>query len=257
VALGIRAARETARKSGRQLLVLPGDDEADLLQAFDLAARGVLDGLILFPTTKLVEQRALKVSESGRTVVATNLPRRTRLPVVELDLRSVGRLAASHLWSLGHRSVMTAGPSSGGEDARFSSFVAEWTRLGGTVTPHLTGRGTAEDGLRAGRAVAAEVGRRGVTAVFAFTDDFAVGVIAGLADAGLDVPGDVSVIGCDNAPLGQFLRPALTTIDPDNAGLMDQAVRLVVELLDGGPTRRRRHKIAATLTVRDSTRPVC
>lgn len=251
---GIRAARETARQAGRQLLVLPGDDEAALLQALDLAARGMLDAIILCPTTKAVEDKALTVADAGRTVVATSLPRRTRLTVVEPDLKSAGQLAADHLWTLGHRSVVLAGPSTGADDARFSAFLAEWGRRGGTATLHLSGRGGADDGRTAGRTLATSTGPGLATAVFGFNDDYAMGVVAGLSEQGLQVPTDVSVMGCDNAPMAPFLQPSLTTIDLDSSGLMGKAVQLVTEALDGAPApRRKRHRVAATLVARGST----
>ncbi|MER6949175.1 LacI family DNA-binding transcriptional regulator [Nonomuraea sp. NPDC000554] len=48
--------------------------------------------------------------------------------------------------------------------------------------------------------------------VFAYNDDYAMLLMAALADNGLSVPGDVAVVGCDDLPLAKLLRPRLTTI---------------------------------------------
>src|SRR5690606_6207399 len=71
------------------------------------------------------------------------------------------------------------------------------------------------------------------TAVFAFDDLAACGVVAGLADRGLRVPRDRSVIGCDDVLLARVLTPSLTTITApvDDLGLT--AVRMLEEAIAG------------------------
>lgn len=64
------------------------------------------------------------------------------------------------------------------------------------------------------------------TAVFAFSDDLAVGAMAALFDAGLRVPEDVSVLGYDDLLLAQRIRPRLTTIHQP----IDQFIRQALEL---------------------------
>jgi len=54
----------------------------------------------------------------------------------------------------------------------------------------------------------------GFTAFLAHNDDTAIGAMEALSEAGYSVPGDVSVIGFDDQPSGQFHRPRLTTVNP-------------------------------------------
>lgn len=64
-------------------------------------------------------------------------------------------------------------------------------------------------------------------------DDFAIALIHTLRDAGLDVPGDIAVIGSGNRPLGAVLRSALSTahfVVPDIARVIASSIR---RLLDG------------------------
>lgn len=72
--------------------------------------------------------------------------------------------------------------------------------------------------------------RQGIsfTAVFAFSDEMAVGAMAALFDAGVRVPEDVSVLGYDDLPIAVHVRPRLTTIHQP----IDMFVRKALELFD-------------------------
>ncbi|MGW8484333.1 LacI family DNA-binding transcriptional regulator [Microbacterium sp. NPDC055903] len=70
-------------------------------------------------------------------------------------------------------------------------------------------------------------------ALFAITDQDAVGAMAALHDAGLSIPGDVAVVGFDNLVLGEHLRPSLTTIDPSNDWVVEQSTRLLRSRMSG------------------------
>ena len=68
----------------------------------------------------------------------------------------------------------------------------------------------------------------GPTAIAAANDQMALGLIAGLRAAGLDVPRDVSVTGFDDNPDAAFYRPALTTVGLDLDGEARRAVAAVL-----------------------------
>ena len=70
---------------------------------------------------------------------------------------------------------------------------------------------------------------RGVTAVFATADITAVGLINGLHEAGISVPGDISVIGFDDAEYAKMCFPGLTTIRQNIMEKGRQAARLMIE----------------------------
>jgi len=86
------------------------------------------------------------------------------------------------------------------------------------------------------------------TAVMAFNDQLALGVIAGLTRRGASVPGDVSVVGCDDVPMAELVAPPLTTITMPT----DAAGEAAVRLLDGEPATI---ELSGSLIVRGSTGP--
>ncbi|WP_128435007.1 LacI family DNA-binding transcriptional regulator [Streptomyces cyaneus] len=91
--------------------------------------------------------------------------------------------------------------------------------------------------------------------VFCVTDSLAMGVIRGLADAGIRVPDQVKVIGFDNVSDSEFFIPSLSTIDPDHDGMAERAVDLLVRRIDQtGPSTRHRDFVGDfSLVIREST----
>lgn len=82
-------------------------------------------------------------------------------------------------------------------------------------------------------AVAALLGSARPTALICFNDHLAMGAYQALADAGLRIPQDVSVIGFDDVPLASWLRPELTTIALPHHELGARAVELLVDVVEG------------------------
>jgi DNA-binding LacI/PurR family transcriptional regulator len=74
------------------------------------------------------------------------------------------------------------------------------------------------------------------TAVFCANDQMATGVVHALADRGLSVPRDVSVVGFDDIPESQHSMPPLTTVHQDFDGVGRVAVEVLVARLDGEAT---------------------
>lgn len=71
-----------------------------------------------------------------------------------------------------------------------------------------------------------------ITAVFAMSDVMAIGAIRALRDHGLDVPGEISVIGFDGTPLADYYNPKLTTIKQQHKTLANRSVEILFRLID-------------------------
>ncbi len=89
--------------------------------------------------------------------------------------------------------------------------------------------------MKAGTDAVRRLALRGVEfdGVFGVTDTIAIGVLRGLADLGLDVPGQVKVIGFDNVAEAAFTVPSLSSVDPDLEGIATKAVDLLVGKISG------------------------
>ncbi|MFJ1969353.1 LacI family DNA-binding transcriptional regulator [Streptomyces sp. NPDC087903] len=159
------------------------------------------------------------------------LPAGVPATVVEYDNRGGAFQAASHLLVAGHRRILFLGGQrdfstaeqrlAGYRDAlraHDAAFVEELDMP--DVYTRASGYRRTLDALHAGL---------DFTAVLAGTDMVAIGALAALREAGLDVPGDVSIVGYDDVPFAADLAPALTTVRVPYEELGRTAVRLTLE----------------------------
>jgi LacI family repressor for deo operon, udp, cdd, tsx, nupC, and nupG len=93
-----------------------------------------------------------------------------------------------------------------------------------------------------------------IDAIFCFNDELAMVAMRRLYERGYRVPDDVAVIGVDGIAAGAAVTPTLSTIVPDKQEIAAEAVRMLVERIDGGPEDGpRRVKAGFTLLPREST----
>ncbi len=113
---------------------------------------------------------------------------------------------------------------------------------------------TMQSGAEVARGLVAS--RRRFDGVFCVTDTVAIGVLRGLADAGVRVPSRVKVIGIDNIDEGAFTVPSLSSIDPDHDVMARTAVRLLVRRMEGGAPGKPRREFVSKFSVvaRESSR---
>jgi len=136
---------------------------------------------------------------------------------IELNHDRASELAITHLLSLGHRDIaFIKGQNFSSDTAvRWDSIVRVAKQLSVTVKPELVTQLQGESpSPEVGYAAMAQLLAKGArfTALFSFNDVSAIGAIRALHDAGLHVPGDVSVVGFDDIYGAAFHNPSLTTI---------------------------------------------
>jgi DNA-binding LacI/PurR family transcriptional regulator len=93
------------------------------------------------------------------------------------------------------------------------------------------------------------------TAVLAFNDRCAVGLLDALNRAGVDVPGSVSIVGYDDSPLARLAHVNLTTVSQNTQQQAEHAVAAAVERLDGGRSAAREVVLSPRLVVRRTVGP--
>ncbi|MCU1514749.1 MAG: LacI family transcriptional regulator, partial [Microbacteriaceae bacterium] len=191
---------------------------------------------------------------------------KVRIPLVTLDSTrqdehslavdqiAGARQATRHLIDLGHRDILhLAGPQDWIEaEARMRGFVDEIVEADLVAYPPILGDWTADFGFHVGREL---LHRRDFTAVFAANDQMALGLIHAFRDAGLDVPGDVSVVGFDDIPDAAHYLPPLTTVRQDFAELGRRSIALLLGELGGTAAVNDRGLIRPELVIRQSTAP--
>ncbi len=153
-------------------------------------------------------------------------------------------LATRHLLDQGCRRIAMAGSSSTTQrmvTLRTEGYVSALTEAGLPVDPALIVKTADAPPQQMGAATIATLVAAGThfDGVVCTTDSVAHGVLRGLAEAGLDCPRDVRVVGFDNLSDSNYTVPSLTSIDPDDEGLVAAALGMLVERMQGftGPGR--------------------
>jgi LacI family transcriptional regulator len=217
--------------------------EEDLVRALAKQVDGVL---LCSPrmSNSLIEQL-------GREVPLVVVNRRIAgLPAVTMDVGQGARSALEHLTGLGHRSIaLVTGPRGSWTSREIRRSAQAAARSGSFDLTVIGPNQPTEDG---GLAVAEHVRRGGTTAVLAYNDLIAIGLMEGLHSLGLRVPEDVSVVGIDDIALSRLTRPKLTTVATPTAAAGRAAVDM---LLAHGDDRRTTAQVnlRTELVIRDST----
>jgi LacI family repressor for deo operon, udp, cdd, tsx, nupC, and nupG len=179
---------------------------------------------------------------------------------IGIDERATARQATEHLLALGHHDIvhLNGNPEIGLNPlvalGRRKGFEEALTAAGVTVDPrrHVFGDFSLAAARTAMNAVLATSAQR-PTAVFASSDEMAIGAILAAWDHGLRVPDDLSVIGIDGHPLGVSF--GLTTLAQDPAGQGALAVSTLLNELNGHGRRVRFPRAPTTFISRSTTGP--
>jgi LacI family transcriptional regulator len=234
-----------------------GDSERERLLFEQMRARHV-DGMVL-ATAHLSDPLLVEAARAGLPVVLVNrMAQDHSVPSVSVDSERGMQMAVSHLIERGHRRIAhIAGPQELSTGLhRYQGFVAAMRSHqldAGADAVVFAKAYSIEEGLRCTRLLLER--RLGVTAVAAANDMLAVGCLEGLEEAGLACPADVSVVGFNDMPFIDRLRPPLTTVRFPHYQVGTEAAQLLLERIfgEGGPVKVL--YLAPELVVRGSTAP--
>lgn len=201
------------------------------------------------------QQEKLRRQRIPFVVVDTDSATSAAVPTVGSNNWDGGLLATRHLVELGHRRIAII---SGPEDvlcsrARVSGFRSAHDEAGLQVDPGLVRYGTfaVDAGHEHGMELLSRADRP--TAIFAGSDMQAIGVIRAARRLGLDVPGELSVIGYDNLPVTAWIDPPLTTVNQPLREMAGIATRMLLDLAGGADLQTSRIDLVNELVVREST----
>jgi LacI family transcriptional regulator len=228
----IRAVQSRANEFGISTLLADTDEEPGKEGALLTAMQQRTDGVIL-ASSRLAEG-TIRARAALHPLVLVNRDV-DGVSRVLIDTAPGVREAVDHLTDLGHRRIAyLAGPGSSWSNAeRRSAFLERSAAREIDAVVLAERRPEHEEGVTA----ADDVVRSGATAVVAFDDVLAQGLMAGLAQRGIPVPGDVSVVGCDDI-LAVRTTPPLSTIHGPSAEAGRSAVDLLLGLIDGSVSER-------------------
>ncbi|WP_045741576.1 LacI family DNA-binding transcriptional regulator [Actinoplanes rectilineatus] len=246
---GLYAAADAAAYQLTLSAVTPRRDEhaavADLLQ-------DRCEALVLF-SPKMRPAELAGLAARLPVVAMMRSVRKRDVDVVHTDDLDGARQAVEYLIGLGHRRIAHVdGGTLHGSAERRQGYEDTMRRHGlGEHIRVISGGSGEEDGARAAGALLDDP----PSAVFAFNDLSATGLLDVLRRHGLDVPGAISVVGFDDSSFSRLAHIDLTTIAQDVDTMAARAVARAVERVEGAPVPHREVVVPPRLVVRGTAGP--
>jgi LacI family transcriptional regulator, repressor for deo operon, udp, cdd, tsx, nupC, and nupG len=235
----IQGAEESARESGYSVIL--GDTQHDAALENQYAAmllQREVDGFVFLGHRLPEKLNALLEKPDGQAPIVNGCEYGPGLdvPSVHIDNALAASDAIDHLADLGHREIgIITGPLisplsrdrlEGVNRAASRHLIARRLRV-------RNGDFSVGSGVEHGRALI----REGVTAIFSFSDEMAIGVLHAIAESGLSCPKDVSVMGFDDIRLARYLVPTLTTIAQPTREIGRETVNILLRIIGGEEVR--------------------
>ena len=248
-----KGVQSRARASGYAVIIVDSDEdpsqEAELVR--NLSTH--VDGLVMCSPRapeSVIEGLALEIP-----LVLVNR-RCGDIPTVTIDNLAGVQQAMVHLFALGHRTIAwVGGPSTSWSNrerlAALHSVAAEHPETElidlGSFQPYVSG----------GVAAADLVIASGATAVLAYNDLVAYGLLNRFRQRGVRIPADLGVVGVDNLPMSELTSPSLTSVGIPLVNCGRAGVDMLLQLVrDPATPPTHHHDLSFQLVVRESTGPV-
>ena len=253
-------ARELERactQEGVLVLLCNSEREPDRERRFIQMLRAKqVDGAVITPHSDAIALlEPLLAARIPVVVLEHSIP---GLHCIAIDDLEGGRLATHHLVSLGHRRIalIRRRQTTALSMLRHEGYRQVLAEAGIAYDPTLVVKSgpLQGDGYAAMQQLLTITPRP--TAVFTHNDIIAMGAIRAIYDAGLDVPGDISIVGYDDITSAAYLAPALTTIRSPKIEMGKLAGQTILRLAQGDMTiPPQTVTLPVELIVRASTAP--
>ena len=248
-----KGVQSRARTSGYAVIIADSDEDPSQEAVLARACSKRVDGLIMCapraPTAVIAELA------DERPLVLVNR-HCGDIPTVKIDNLEGVRQAMVHLRALGHRRIAwVGGPSTSWSNTERLAALHTVVALRADTT--LLDLGSFQPYVSGGIAAADLVIASGATAVLAYNDLVAFGLLQRLRQRGVRVPEDISVVGVDNIPMSALTTPSLTSVGIPLVSCGRAAVDMLLSLVrEPSEEPAHHHDLSFQLVVRDSTGPV-
>lgn len=246
---------EIAKKSGYSVLLTTTHQEKSHLP--DFLRSGNMDGLLVITPHYIEQELAMIIEQDIPCVLINYAAEGQSYSSVYCDQFRVGYLATQYLVDLGYTRIglCTSDTNSPSPMKRLQGCLQALAdaRLG-IQANHIRdmSQKLQKDPVKEMRTWLEEDDVP--DALFVFSDDIAVYVMAALREAGYRIPADIGVIGCGNMWFAERAIPPLTTVDQNMRALGEESFMLLLRRLTGQGNAHEVQVIEPTLVIRDSCR---
>jgi LacI family repressor for deo operon, udp, cdd, tsx, nupC, and nupG len=254
----IKGMEKVADERGFNILI--GDtnnDPVKEMKFINLLRERRTDGII-FTTARVDSRHIIEISDKAPVVLACEYFPNIDIPSVGIDNVRAAYNATNYLIELGHKRIAhIGGPVNvilSHDRLKGYCMALEHNRIQVDETLIRTGTFYFDSGYEAMLSLL-DVERR-PTAVFAASDEMAIGAIKAIKEKGLRVPDDISVVGFDDIALAELVDLPLTTISQPVYKIGTTAMEMLTDLVAGRCLAHRQIILEAKLVIRRSTAPL-
>ena len=202
-------------------------------------------------TPKLEAVELVRSQLNGIPVVTLDSMYRMDELAVTVDNFAGGVTATTHLIELGHRNIVhISGPKGWFESTTRAAGYTSTMLTSNLIPQVIDGDWEISTGYRIGREL--DVMGKGITAMFIANDRMALGFMRAMREKGVNIPGDLSIVGFDDLDETAYWSPPLTTLRQDFKELGSRAMELLMGEIAGKPTKKM-ERLIPDLIVRQST----
>jgi LacI family transcriptional regulator len=249
-------AEQEARRRGYGVIITSlGGDGSGGDGALPALTERRVDGILLVAQQVEEDRKATQALQRNVPVVSLHQVPGGIMATVGSDHELTGHLATTHLIANGHRHIatLTGTPEHRVSQSRLRGYRRALEEAGLEFDRQLVVAGNWE--IAGAVAATRELFERrpDVTAVFAQNDMMAIGVLSALREQGKAVPADCAVVGCDDIDIAAFTAPPLTTVHVPFYETGEQAMRLLIDMIENSAAPPRNVILPVELVVRASS----
>nr|WP_314268037.1 DNA-binding transcriptional regulator CytR [uncultured Moellerella sp.] len=215
-----------------------------------------IDGMVLLGSNIPFDVSTEEQKNLPPMVMANEFAPELKLPTVHIDNLTASFNATHYLQKLGHRRIACI---TGPEHMplcqyRLEGYKKAMLRMGDTLRENYIIRGdfSHESGAESAKKLLSLP--EAPTAIFCHSDIMALGAMWQAKRMGMKLPDDLSIVGFDNLNLAQYSEPALTTVDQPRLEIGRQAMKLLLEQLQGHTVHSGSCLLDSDLIIRESTK---
>ncbi len=245
-----RAVEDVALSNGYTVVLCNSDQNSHKeKQYIEMLTQKYVAGFIL--TSNLLKTEYYK--SLGVPIVGLDRANSIPFPTVSTDNRKGAKLATEYLIECGATNIVCLrGPKAVGvAEDRLLGYLEGIKNV--TVESHII---ESPFDFESSMKITHEFlsNNKKIDGIFACSDASAIGAIKAAHSLGIDIPGQLQIIGFDGVLLGEMITPSLTTIAQNIYQMGASAAKLLIQQIEGEQPKEERIQLAPTLVVRETTR---